>query len=121
MEEKKEIKAPKKKIPRARMPQQKPGDRIKNFNEVELGLSGEDAIRESTRCLQCKKPRCIEDCPVGIDIKSFIKNIEEKEFDKALDKSEKATPCLVYAEGYAPRKTSVKKPASLVSVMIRLQ
>jgi glutamate synthase (NADPH/NADH) small chain len=86
MEEKKEIKSPKKKIPRTMMPQQKPGDRIKNFDEVELGLSEESAIRESIRCLQCKKPRCIDGCPVGIDIKSFIKNIEEKEFDKALAK-----------------------------------
>jgi len=86
MEEKKELKSSRKKIPRAEMPQQKPVERIKNFNEVELGLSEESAIMESIRCLQCKKPKCIEGCPVGIDIKSFIKNIEEKEFDKALAK-----------------------------------
>ena len=86
MEEKKEIKSPKKKIPRVRMRQQKPGDRIKNFNEVELGLSEESAIKESLRCLQCKNPKCIEGCPVGIDIKSFIKNIGSKEFDRALEK-----------------------------------
>ncbi len=86
MEEKKEIKPSKKKIPRVAMPQQKPGERIRNFDEVELGLSAESAVRESIRCLQCKKPKCIEGCPVGIDIKSFIKNIEEKDFDRALAK-----------------------------------
>ena len=68
------------------MRQQKPGDRIKNFNEVELGLSEASAIKESLRCLQCKNPKCIEGCPVGIDIKSFIKNIGNKEFDRALEK-----------------------------------
>ena len=68
------------------MPQQIPDERIKNFNEVELGLSVESAVRESKRCLQCKKPKCIEGCPVGIDIRSFIKDIEEKDFDRALSK-----------------------------------
>ena len=74
------------KIPRAKMPEQPAGDRIKNFKEVELGLSEQQAVEESLRCLQCKKPICIDGCPVGIDIKSFIKLIREKEYQKALDK-----------------------------------
>jgi glutamate synthase (NADPH/NADH) small chain len=61
-------------------------ERIKNFNEVALGYSEEDAVRESSRCLQCKKPVCIEGCPVEIDIKSFINLIKNREFDKALEK-----------------------------------
>ncbi|MBC8388323.1 MAG: NADPH-dependent glutamate synthase [Actinobacteria bacterium] len=68
------------------MPEQNPEERIKNFNEVTLGYTEEDAIKESARCLQCKNPRCIEGCPVDIDIKSFIDLISKKEFDKALDK-----------------------------------
>ncbi len=86
MEERKKIKHKKEKIPRAAMPQQDPGERVKNFNEVELGLSEENAIKESIRCLQCKKPKCIEGCPVSIDIKSFINSIREKEFELALAK-----------------------------------
>lgn len=74
------------KIPRVKMPEQPAGDRIKNFKEVELGLSEQQAVEESLRCLQCKKPVCIDGCPVEIDIKSFIKLISEKEHKKALDK-----------------------------------
>lgn len=74
------------KIPRVKMPEQPAGARIKNFKEVELGLSEQQAVEESLRCLQCKKPICIDGCPVEIDIKSFIKLISEKEHKKALDK-----------------------------------
>ena len=74
------------KIPRVEMPLQDAKERIKNFNEVALGYSEEDAVRESSRCLQCKKPVCIEGCPVEIDIKSFINLIKNREFDKALEK-----------------------------------
>ena len=74
------------KTPRVKMPEQPAGDRIKNFKEVELGLSEQQAVEESLRCLQCKKPVCIDGCPVEIDIKSFIKLIGEKEYQKALDK-----------------------------------
>jgi len=84
--EKSNKKTKKVKIPRTSMPEQSPEERIKNFKEVALGYTEEDAIKESTRCLQCKKPRCIEGCPVDIDIKSFIDLISKKEFDKALDK-----------------------------------
>ena len=59
------------KTPRVKMPEQPAGDRIKNFKEVELGLSEQQAVEESLRCLQCKKPVCIDGCPVEIDIKSL--------------------------------------------------
>jgi glutamate synthase (NADPH/NADH) small chain len=74
------------KIPRSEMPLQDAEERIKNFSEVALGYSEEDAIRESSRCLQCKNPVCIEGCPVEIDIKSFINLVKNREFDKALEK-----------------------------------
>ncbi len=81
-----QIKPKKEKIPRVKISQQNPEERIKNFSEVELGYTEEEAIRESSRCLKCKKPRCIEGCPVGIDIKSFIEYINEKQFEKATEK-----------------------------------
>ena len=81
-----QIKPKKEKIPRTIISQQNPQSRIKNFSEVELGYTEEEAVRESSRCLKCKKPKCVEGCPVEIDIKSFIEHINEKQFDKAIEK-----------------------------------
>jgi glutamate synthase (NADPH/NADH) small chain len=80
-------KKPKKiKIPRTKIAQQNPEVRVNNFNEVELGYTEEEALVESSRCLMCKKPKCIDGCPVEIDIKGFIALINEKEYKKALEK-----------------------------------
>ena len=48
--------------------------------EVNIGLTAEMAMREAKRCLDCPKPTCVEGCPVGIDIPSFVKNIERGDF-----------------------------------------
>ncbi len=74
----------KEKIPRQKMPEQKPEVRKRNFEEVPLGFDEETAIREAERCLQCKKPTCMEGCPVGVDIPGFIKLIKEGEFTKSI-------------------------------------
>jgi glutamate synthase (NADPH/NADH) small chain len=71
-------------IPRQEMPAQDPIERTKNFDEVALGFTKELAIRESERCLACKKPKCIEGCPVGIDIPAFITEIQDGNFAEAL-------------------------------------
>ena len=76
----------KEKISRVAMPEQDPEKRKKNFYEVTLGYTEEDALREASRCLQCKNPECIKGCPVEIDIKGFIKLIQEKKFSEALGK-----------------------------------
>ncbi len=76
----------KQKIPRVAMPEQNPDKRNKNFSEVTLGYTERDALREASRCLQCRNPKCIEGCPAEIDIKSFIKLIQDRKFDKALEK-----------------------------------
>ncbi|MEO0293479.1 MAG: NADPH-dependent glutamate synthase [candidate division WOR-3 bacterium] len=68
------------------MPKQDPKERIKNFEEVALGYSEEQAIREAKRCLQCSKPLCIEGCPVDINIPEFIRLIVEKKFVEAARK-----------------------------------
>ncbi len=54
------------------MPERAANERAKDFDEVTLGYSREEAVAEAMRCLQCKNPTCIEGCPVNIDIKSFI-------------------------------------------------
>lgn len=78
--------AKKESIPRQAMPEQAPDVRAKNFEEVPLGLSREAALLEADRCMQCKKPACVEGCPVGVDIPGFIKLIAEKEFTKSIRK-----------------------------------
>ncbi|MCK6468850.1 MAG: bifunctional dihydroorotate dehydrogenase B NAD binding subunit/NADPH-dependent glutamate synthase [Candidatus Brocadia sinica] len=67
-------------IPRQKMPEQDPKNRIKNFEEVPYGYTPEMARQEALRCLQCKKPLCCEGCPVSIDIPGFIKLIAEGDF-----------------------------------------
>jgi glutamate synthase (NADPH/NADH) small chain len=65
------------------IPEQKPEDRIKNFDEVALGYTPEQAVQESLRCLHCKTRPCIEGCPVGVKIPEFIKKISEGNFEEA--------------------------------------
>jgi len=68
------------------MPAQEPDKRIKNFKEVALGFNEEMAVKEASRCIQCKKPGCVTGCPVNIDIPAFIKLITEKNFIGAAHK-----------------------------------
>lgn len=60
-----------------------PEIRNKNYEEVNLGLTPEQAIAEAHRCLDCANPTCISGCPVEINIPQFIKNIERNEFLEA--------------------------------------
>lgn len=64
---------------------QKPSERVNNFLEVELGYNEEEALKEASRCLNCPKPRCVEGCPVKIQIPKFIKEIKEGHYDKAYE------------------------------------
>ncbi len=63
--------------------EQDPKVRAANFDEVSFGLTERQALLEAGRCLQCKKPRCVEACPVGINIPLFIQNIKEENFNQA--------------------------------------
>ncbi len=67
-------------LERLHMPEQDPELRNKNFTEVNLGLTEEQAIHEARRCIDCPNPTCITGCPVGINIPKFIKKIEAGEF-----------------------------------------
>ncbi|MBN1826915.1 MAG: NADPH-dependent glutamate synthase [Candidatus Eisenbacteria bacterium] len=70
-------------IPRQKMREQPAEKRVTNFTEVNLGLEAEVAMREAQRCLQCKKPPCVEGCPVSINIPGFIELVAEGRFDEA--------------------------------------
>ena len=66
-----------------KMPVQPPLQRNKNFDEVALGYSAEQAIDEANRCLQCKHKPCVGGCPVEVDIPAFIKEVQNGEFEQA--------------------------------------
>ena len=70
-------------IERVEMPQLDPAYRITCNEEVNQGITEEQAVREATRCLDCNNPQCVTGCPVGIDIPKFIKNIERRHFADA--------------------------------------
>jgi glutamate synthase (NADPH/NADH) small chain len=65
------------------MPERDPEARLGNLQEVALGFSAEQAIREAQRCLQCPRPLCVSGCPVGIDIPRFVAQIARGEFPEA--------------------------------------
>lgn len=60
------------KIPRQLMPEQPARERAHTFTEVNLGYNAELAQEEARRCLECAKPTCTDNCPVGIDVKAFV-------------------------------------------------
>ena len=83
----KEKKGKKQIIPnRVPMAEQSAEERIKNFKEVPLGYTEDEAAEEAKRCLQCKKPACMDGCPVEIDIPAFINLMAEKKFLEAVKK-----------------------------------
>jgi len=68
------------------MPKQDPKARGKNFNEVALGYTEQQALEEANRCLQCPKPQCVAGCPVEISIPEFIKLLKEGKCEEAAKK-----------------------------------
>lgn len=63
--------------------EQAPEVRAKNFEEVCLGYTEEQAIKEANRCLGCKNPKCVEGCPVSVNIPGFIAKAKEGDFEAA--------------------------------------
>ena len=66
------------------MPEQDAQVRAHNFDEVALGYDEETAIAEANRCLSCPNPRCVQGCPVQIDIPGFISKMKTGDFDGAI-------------------------------------
>lgn len=67
------------------MKEQKPSERKRNFLEVPLGYTEEEAVIEASRCLQCPTHPCVEGCPVRINIPGFIKAIKDDDLELAID------------------------------------
>jgi glutamate synthase (NADPH/NADH) small chain len=72
------------KTPRVAMPEQEPKVRARNFLEVPTGYTMKMAQEEASRCLQCRKPGCVEGCPVGVDIPGFIDLIAQGDMTGAI-------------------------------------
>lgn len=73
-------------IPRVKMPELPADYRVTTLTEeVNSGLSREQALLEAVRCLDCPNPQCVTGCPVGVNIPGFIKNIERDNLDQALE------------------------------------
>ncbi len=70
-------------IPRQQPKELSVADRITNFNEVTFGFDAETAIKEANRCLQCKKPKCRDGCPIHNDIPEFIRLLREDKIEEA--------------------------------------
>ena len=79
---------------RMEMPRQEPGVRAKNYNEVALGYSWEQALEEAQRCIQCPKQPCKAGCPVQVDIPEFILALRDNNMEEAVRilKSKNALP-----------------------------
>lgn len=71
------------KIPRVPVREQDPNIRRTNFEEVCYGYNKEEAMLEATRCLNCKKPKCVSSCPVSVNIPAFIQEVANGDFEKA--------------------------------------
>jgi glutamate synthase (NADPH/NADH) small chain len=71
------------KISRHAVPTREPQERVRCFDEVALGYDEQTAREEAMRCLQCKRPYCMEGCPVSIDIPGFLREVVAGNIDKA--------------------------------------
>lgn len=72
-------------LPRVKMPELDAAYRVTCNEEVNCGLTAEQAVTEATRCMDCPNPGCVEGCPVQVDIPGFIKNIQRGHFSEAAE------------------------------------
>ena len=98
---------------RAPMPVQDPYKRRHNFEEVALGYTAEQARAEAQRCLQCKKPVCVDGCPVKIDIPGFIQLIQDGDFLAAAHKLKEANNLPAICGRVCPQETQCEEECIL--------
>ena len=94
------------------MPSQDPNVRNKNFLEVALGYTEEQALDEAARCLHCKNHPCVDGCPVNVRIPEFIAKIVERDYEVRIRSSIRPAPCPPCAAASAPRRANAKCTAS---------
>ncbi len=94
---------------RVEMPRQDPKARARNFDEVALGYTKEMAVAEALRCLHCKKPLCVEGCPVEIDIPAFIGFIQVGDFASAVKKIKEKNSLPAVCGRVCPQETQCEE------------
>ena len=87
------------------MPTQDPVERSKNFKEVALGYTEQQAIEEAQRCLNCKNKPCVAGCPVKIYIPDFIAKVAEGDFAAAYDIIAKSSSLPAVCGRVCPQET----------------
>jgi len=87
--------------------------RVKNFNEVALGLTEAEAVKEAERCLACKKALCINGCPVEINIPEFITLIKDKKFKEAISEIKKKNSLPAVCGRVCPQETQCEEACVL--------
>lgn len=97
------------KIPRTKAPEQEPEERKKNFSEVSLGYSPAMAQLEASRCIQCKKPKCVIGCPVHVAIPDFIKQVAEGDFLGAAQTIKMSNPLPAVTGRVCPQEDQCEK------------
>lgn len=95
------------------MPQREAEERIGDFDEVNLGYTEDDAIIEAKRCIQCKKPFCVEGCPVEIDIPKMIDYIAKGDFAGAISKTKEKNSLPAICGRVCPQETQCEKSCIL--------
>ena len=87
------------------MPEQEPNIRNKNFQEVALGYTEEMAIEEAQRCFRCKKPLCVDGCPVKVKIPEFVGLVAEGKFEEAYYKIQETSSLPAVCGRVCPQET----------------
>ena len=91
------------------MPSQEPNVRNKNFNEVALGYTAEQAVDEAQRCLSCKNKPCVTGCPVQIDIPAFVEQVAKGDFEAAYDVINRASSLPAVCGRVCPQETQCEQ------------
>ena len=98
---------------RQQMPKQDPAIRRRNFDEVAHGFTAEQALAEAKRCLNCKKPLCVQGCPVEIQIPQFITLLLEGKPDAALAKIKEKNSLPAICGRVCPQENQCEKQCIL--------
>jgi glutamate synthase (NADPH/NADH) small chain len=101
------------KLCRQKMPEREPEVRNRDFGEVNCGLDAEAAVREARRCWDCANPGCVSGCPVSIDIPSFIKLIEKRDFEASIRKIKETNSLPAICGRVCPQETQCEVVCNL--------
>ncbi len=103
------------KTPRQVLGCREPNDRNRDFKEVALGFTEEQAVLEAQRCIACKKKPCCNGCPVEVDIPEFIKLIAKKDFRGAIKKIKEKNNLPAICGRVCPQETQCEALCTLIA------